>query len=108
MDNRIKQYLYDIENSISNVEAFISSVSSFEEYENDKLIMRAVEREIEIIGEALNRILRVDPLFEIPNAKKIISTRNKIIHGYDEVDNVIIYVIATKHLQILKEDIAKL
>jgi len=79
-----------------------------QEYENDKLIRRAVERELEIIGEALNRILKIDSNIKIPNARKIVSLRNKIIHGYDEVDNVIIYTVATKHLDILKEDIDKL
>jgi uncharacterized protein with HEPN domain len=108
MDNRVKQYLFDIEQSISDVESYISAVKSLQEYEDDKLIRRAVERELEIIGEALNRILKIDSSIRIPNARKIVSLRNKIIHGYDEVDNVIIYTVATKHLDILKEDIDKL
>jgi uncharacterized protein with HEPN domain len=108
MDNRVKQYLFDIEQSISDVKSYISTVKSLQEYEDDKLIRRAVERELEIIGEALNRILRIDSSIRIPNARKIVSLRNKIIHGYDEVDNVIIYTVATKHLDILKEDIDKL
>ncbi|WP_293563407.1 HepT-like ribonuclease domain-containing protein [Phaeodactylibacter sp.] len=108
MDNRIKQYLFDIEQSISDVKSYMSTVKSLQAYEEDKLIRRAVERELEIIGEALNRILKIDPSITIPNARKIISLRNKIIHGYDEVDNVIIYTVATKHVDILKEDIEKL
>jgi len=108
MDNRIKQYLFDVEQSISDVKSYISAVKSLQEYENEKLIRRAVERELEIIGEALNRILKIDPNIGIPNARKIISLRNKIIHGYDEVDNVVIYTVAVKHLDILKEDIEKL
>jgi len=108
MDNRVKQYLFDIEQSIGDVKSYISAVESLQEYENDKLIRRAVERELEIIGEALNRILKIDSNIKIPNARKIVSLRNKIIHGYDEVDNVIIYTVATKHLDILKEDIDKL
>ena len=108
MDNRIKQYLFDIEQSISDVKSYMSAVKSLQAYEEDKLIRRAVERELEIIGEALNRILKIDPNIKIPNARKIISLRNKIIHGYDEVDNVIIYTVATKHVDILKEDIEKL
>jgi len=76
MDNRIKQYLYDIEQSIEDVKTFISSINSFEEYEKDKLIRRAVEREIEIIGEAMNRILKINPDINIPNARTIVSMRN--------------------------------
>lgn len=108
MDNKIKQYLYDIEQSIQDVGVYIYSVGSFEEYEKDKLIRRAVEREIEIIGEAMNRILEIDPNIRIRNAKSIVGIRNKIIHGYDEVDNVVIYTVATKHLNILKQDIMEL
>lgn len=108
MDNRVKQYLFDIEQSISDVKSYISAVNSLQEYENDKLIRRAVERELEIIGEALNRILKIDGNIGISNARKIVSLRNKIIHGYDEVDKVIIYTVATKHLDILKGDIERL
>ncbi|MEO0339743.1 MAG: HepT-like ribonuclease domain-containing protein [Bacteroidota bacterium] len=62
----------------------------------------------QIIGEAMNRILKIDPSIKISNARSIVNIRNKIIHGYDEVDNVIIYTVATKHLDVLKGDIAKL
>lgn len=108
MDNRIKQYLFDIEQSISDVKTYIAAIESFEAYEKDKLIRRAVEREIEIIGEAMNRILKIDSHLKIPNARSIISIRNKIIHGYDEVDNVVIYTVATKHLDLLKRDLENL
>lgn len=60
MDNRIKQYFFDIEESIEDIELFMRAVNSFEEYEKDKLVKRSVEREIEIIGEAMNRILKID------------------------------------------------
>lgn len=108
MDNKIKQYLYDIENSITDVELFMATIPNFEAYTKDKLVRRAVEREIEIIGEAMNRILKIDPDINIPNAREIVSTRNKIIHGYDEIDDVVVYVIATKHLAVLKDNIAEL
>lgn len=108
MENKIKQYLYDIENSIADVELFMAATPDFEAYTKDKLVRRAIEREIEIIGEAMSRILKIDPTINIPNARAIVSTRNKIIHGYDEVDDVVIYVVATKHLAILKDDIASL
>lgn len=90
MDNRIKQYLFDIEQSIEDVELFMRAINSFEEYEKDKLIKRAVEREIEIIGEAMSRILKIDESIKISNARQIVRTRNRIIHGYDDVDDVVI------------------
>lgn len=90
MDNRIKQYLFDIEQSIEDIELFMRAINSFEEYEKDKLIKRAVEREIEIIGEAMSRILKIDESIKISNARQIVRTRNRIIHGYDDVDDVVI------------------
>ena len=108
MDNRIKQYLFDIEQSIEDIEFFMRAVKSFEEYEKDKLIKRAVEREIEIIGEAMNRILKIDETIKISTARQIVRTRNRIIHGYDDVDDAIIYGIVKKHLPILKQEISEL
>ena len=84
------------------------AVSSFEHYEKDKLIKRAVEREIEIIGEAMNRILRIDESINISHARQIVRTRNRIIHGYDDVDDVVTYSIVKKHLPILKQEISEL
>jgi uncharacterized protein with HEPN domain len=77
---------------------YISSVDSFLDYQEDKLIRRAVERELEIIGEAMNRILKINPDIAISNARAIVTTRNKIIHGYDEVDDAVVYTVATKYL----------
>ena len=108
MDNRIKQYLFDIEQSIEDIALFMRAVNSFEEYEKDKLVKRAVEREIEIIGEAMNRILKIDESVKISNARQIVRTRNRIIHGYDDVDDVVIYGIVKKHLPILKQEISEL
>lgn len=108
MDNRIKQYLFDIEQSIADVELFMAPIKSYEEFEKSKLVRRAIEREIEIIGEAMNRILAIDNSIKISNARQIVDTRNKIIHGYDEVDDIVIYGIVRKHLPILKKEIQKL
>jgi uncharacterized protein with HEPN domain len=55
MDNRIKQYLFDIEQSIDDVELFLTQIKSFDDFEKSKLVRRAIEREIELIGEAMNR-----------------------------------------------------
>lgn len=87
---------------------YIFVLKFLEEYEEDKLIRRVVERELEIIGEVLNRILKIDLNIRILNVRKIISLRNKIIYGYDEVDNVIIYIVVIKYVDILKKDIEKL
>ena len=66
---------------------------------------KAIERNIEIIGEAVNRILKVQPDIKIANARKIVDTRNRISHGYDSVSEDIIWTIVIKDLKNLKKEI---
>ena len=75
-------------------------------YRNDIKTKRAVERDIEIIGEAVNRILKKDSKFQLDNAQKIIGTRNIIAHGYDNVSDDLIWSIIINHLPKLKEEIS--
>jgi uncharacterized protein with HEPN domain len=77
-------------------------------YQNDIRTKRAVERNVEIIVEAMNRILKKDETINITNARKIVDVRNRIIHGYDTVSDDIIWSITIKYLPILQEDISKL
>ncbi len=72
------------------------------------MIRAAVERKIEIIGEAMNNILQIDGNLPISNARRIVNTRNKIIHGYDEVDEVMLWEIVIKHLPILQQEVQTL
>lgn len=77
----------------------------FTDYLNNKLLRRAIEREIEIIGEAINRALKQDPDLQIENARRIVDTRNWVIHGYDKVDDAIIWGIVVNHLPKLQQEI---
>ncbi len=63
---------------------------------------------MEIIGEAVNRILKENPDVEINNARKIIGLRNQIIHGYDSVSDENIWGIIMVHIPKLKEEVNKL
>lgn len=72
---------------------------------NDIKTKRAIERNIEIIGEAVNRILKKDKNFEINNAQQIIGTRNRIIHGYDRVSDDMVWSIAINHLPRLRTEV---
>ena len=56
----------------------------------------------------MNRILILDPDIQIENARKIVDTRNWVIHGYDKVDDVVIWGIISNHLPGLKEEIEEL
>ncbi|KAF0200217.1 MAG: hypothetical protein FD170_3657 [Bacteroidetes bacterium] len=72
----------------------------------DKMLRRAIEREFEIIGEAMGRIEKLDSSLEISSKKHIISMRNRVIHGYDKIDNEIIWGTIVRHLPTLKKEIA--
>ena len=87
MKREIKKYLYDIKTSIESINEYIGSKKDFNKYKEDKILRRAVEREIDINGEAMNNILKIESDIEIDNARRIVDTRNKVIHGYDTVDN---------------------
>ncbi len=69
---------------------------------------RSVEREIEIAGEAMNRVIKFDENLKIENGKNLINMRNRIIHAYDAIDNAIIWNIVQRHLQPLKTELEKL
>ncbi|WP_075602362.1 HepT-like ribonuclease domain-containing protein [Saccharicrinis aurantiacus] len=108
MKREVKKYLYDIKVSIDSIFDYLGDKRDFFEYQNNKLLRRAVEREIEIIGEAMNRILKIAPDVNIENARQIVDTRNWVIHGYDKVDDVVIWGIISKHLPKLIIEVEKL
>lgn len=98
MKPEVKKHLYDIKTAIESIDEYLGNERDFIKYEKNKIIRRAVEREIEIIGEATNRILKIENKIVIENARKIVDTRNWVIHAYDSVDNTIIWGIVTIHL----------
>ena len=109
MDIEIKTCLYDILHAINEIESFFSDrPKSFEAYQSDLRTRRAIERNIEIIGEALHRILSKDSLIQISNSRKIVDTRNRIIHGYDSVSDDLIWSIVINHLPVLNTEVANL
>ena len=69
---------------------------------------RAVERELTIVGEAVNRILAADSTISITAARQIVRFRNRITHEYDGVDDVNVWAILQNHLPVLKQEIADL
>ena len=107
MDIEIKTWLYDILQSIKENESYFENKPKiFEDYINDIRTKRAVERDIEIIGEAANRIIKKDKNFNLNNAQKIIGTRNRIAHGYDKISEDLIWSIVINHLPKLKSEIS--
>jgi len=108
MQLEILTYLHDIQSSIDSIFDYLGENRNFNVYLSNKLLRRGIERELEIIGEAANRILKIDQSIPIDNARKIVDLRNWVVHGYDKVDDVIIWGIVSRQLPTLKEQVDKL
>lgn len=108
MKDELKRYLEDVLHSILMVETFKTKAASFEQYESDDLLKSAVQWQLSVIGEALNNALKMDPSLSITNARKVVDMRNKLIHGYDEVEDTVVWNVIVKYLPLLKEEIAQL
>jgi len=108
MDERILKWLYDIDEAISEINDFLDKIpKDFYEYKSNVMLKRAVERDLEIIGEAVNRIIKRDETFleKISEAKSIISLRNQVIHAYDGISDENIWSVLINHLPKLKSEI---
>ena len=109
MDIEVKTWLFDINSAITEIDGFFEEGQRiFENYRKDLKTKRAVERNLEIIGEAVKRILAKDRNIALTNARKIIDTRNRISHGYDTVSDDVIWGIVINHLPKLKIEVEKL
>ena len=108
MDEIIKKYLYDIKISIESIESYIGFEKTFTVYQSNKMMRRSVERELEIIAEAINKIDKFDPLIVIGGKRQIIGFRNRIVHNYDNIDDTIVWGIIIKYLPILKNEVTSL
>ena len=109
MDNRAKKLLFDVLDSGRSIRQWCSS-RSFAAYEQDRQLRRAVEREFEIIGEALSRLIQAAPgtAARIDELHRIIGFRNRIIHGYDAIDDAAVWGVVDSHLPRLVAEVETL
>lgn len=105
MDNSIKKFLSDILISIETIEAYVGEQKIYADYQANNLLKDAIERNLITIGEAVNNLLKVEPSIQIINARKIVDTRNRLTHGYDDIDDLQIWAIIINHLPKLKLDV---
>ncbi|MBD5215437.1 MAG: DUF86 domain-containing protein [Bacteroidales bacterium] len=99
-------YLQDVLDAIHDIEiCFAGFPNRYDLFEQDMMRKCVVERKVEIIGEAINRIKKADSTVEIPNARAIIDTRNRIIHAYDNVQADFLWSLVKRHIPVLKDDI---
>ena len=108
MNNKYYQALQTIKTCIENIDNYIGKTKEFEQYNSNLLLQQAVERNLEIIGEATKRLLEINPNIKISNTRSIINTRNKISHGYDEIENPQIWNIIINHLPTLYKEVKEL
>lgn len=108
MDIKIKSYLFDIQQSIDEIFLFLGERRDFIAYKEDLKTKKAIERNLEIIGEATSRILKVNANFELKDAKNIIGTRNRIIHSYDNISDEVIWTIISRELPRLKIEVEEI
>ena len=100
--------LYDIHQNIVEIEEFTRLCKTFEQFRQNILVKKTIERNITIIGEALKRTLAFEPAIAISNARQIPAMRNIIVHEYEKIDDEVLYAAVTKHLAVLKQEVEQL
>lgn len=109
MDRRLKAHLFDINTAIDEIYSFFEQVPKrFDEYQKSLMLRRAVERNIGIIGEAINKIDKEYPEVSISNVRAIVATRNRVIHDYAAVTDDVIWKIVINDLPKLKAEVGNL
>lgn len=107
MMDQSKKFLSDILRAIELIEQFSSSTMTFQEYLSDIKTQSAIERQLSILGEAVNKFDKSQPDSTLENARKIVGFRNRLIHTYDAVDPAMVWAIIQKHLPLLKTEVLK-
>ncbi len=109
MKDEVREYLEDILKEVRDIKEFTEG-KDLEQYSNDRLLKAGIERKFEIVGEALNRIKNNndDILEEIRDHRSIISFRNILVHGYDIIEDKVVWGIIENDLDMLIEDIETL
>ena len=100
--------LKDIEQAASNIDIHLDGRRVWEEFYTNITKRRAVERELEIIGEATNKLLKINPEIPLSSARKIVYLRNRVIHAYDAVDETIIWKVVIKDIPIILNEVRQL
>ncbi len=109
MDRKLRKYLSDILSSISEIESFMEDrPREYATFCNDTLFRRGVERNIEIMGEAMNQALKIKPDITVTASRKIVDTRNFVIHAYDSLKPDILWGIVINHMPLLKKEVESL
>ena len=107
MTDQEKKYLSDIVEAIRRIELFVLDTPTFEGYAQDIKTQSAVERQLSIIGEAVNRFGKLHAQKPLESARQIVGFRNRLIHAYGSMDNTIVWAILKRHIHPLKQEAVK-
>lgn len=108
-EDKVLKWLLDIQSAIFEVETYLTSnKDGFKALQSNVMFKRALERDVEIIGEAVNRVLATEPDISISSARRIVDARNFIIHEYEKVSEEVLWAIAVRHIPLLKIEVEKL
>ncbi len=101
-----KKYLYDIQQACRLLERFVAG-KTLADYASDPLLRSGVERQFEVIGEALNQMLKVEPALSgaVSESRRIIAFRNVLIHGYASVSNEVVWDVLKIDLPRLRKEV---
>jgi uncharacterized protein with HEPN domain len=108
MTEKSKKYLSDVLMAINLIREFTAGITDFAVYDKDRKTQSAVERQLVIIGEALNKLRQIESEVVVENDKQIIGFRNRLVYAYDSIDNSIVWAIMNRHLENLKTEIETL
>lgn len=108
MQLEVRKYLNDILNCIENIENYMHGQEDINSYSNNMMLQQAVERNLEIIGEAMNNALKIDNQIKITDARRMVDTRNKLIHSYDQIQLDLVWKIIKIHIPVLKQEVLQL
>jgi uncharacterized protein with HEPN domain len=102
-------FLWDVREAALRIHEFVVGLD-FEKFAASALVQSAVERQFEIIGEALNQLSKMAPdiASRIPDCKQIIAFRNILIHGYAVLDKTVVWKVIQQHLPLLEEAVQRL
>lgn len=109
MQPKVLKYILDIQSIIEEIEAIKTKANNnFTSFKSDIILQRAIERDLEIIGEAIRKIIEIDPSISISSAKNIIGLRNIISHAYDSIEPEMIWGIIQNNIPLLAEEIKEI
>ncbi len=109
MNEDVYMYLWDVRESCDHIAQFMGKVSR-SAYRQDILLQAAIERKLCIIGEALNRARKAEPMITelISNISQIIGLRNRLIHDYPDIDLDTLWGLLKTHLPVLRGEVDKI